>query len=170
MNLNWLDIVIIVPLAWFAFVGLKNGLIKELISIAALLLGIFITVKFSDVVAGWLGDMQHAKKVAFFLTFTGTLIGVFLIGKMVEGVTKLVLPSFINHLFGLLFGAAKVLVIMSVLISFITIIDHKSIILTPHAKSSSLLYPFVEPIFPHCKVWASELIDNDDGKGSQHQL
>lgn len=155
--LNWLDIVILVPLAWFAFIGLKNGLIRELVSMLALVLGVFITIKFSDVVAGWLDNVQHAKKIAFFLTFIGTLIAVHLVGKLFENVWKLVIPSFINHLFGLLFGAAKVLIIMSVLISFVKIIDSKSIILTPEAKSSSLLYPYVEPIFPHCKVWASEL-------------
>lgn len=161
MILNWLDIVILVPLAWFAFIGLKNGLIRELVSMIALILGIFITIRFSDVVAGWLGDMQHARKIAFFLTFIGTLIGVHLIGKLFENISKNFLPSFINHLFGLLFGAAKVLIIMSVLISFVRIIDTKSIIITPKVQNNSLLYRYVEPIFPHCKVWVNDLLPED---------
>ncbi|MDR2979758.1 MAG: CvpA family protein [Bacteroidales bacterium] len=156
--LNWLDIAILVPLAWFAFIGLKNGLIRELVSMVALILGIFITMKFSDVVAGWLGNVQHVKTIAFFLTFIITLIGVHLIGKLFENIWKTVIPAFINHLFGLLFGAGKVLIVISVLLSFIKIIDHKSIILTPAAQSSSLLYPYVEPIFPHCKAWVTELM------------
>ncbi len=45
--MNWLDIVLAIPLLWFTYKGFRNGLIIELASLAALILGIFIALHFS---------------------------------------------------------------------------------------------------------------------------
>ncbi len=42
--MNWLDIGIAVPLVWGAYVGFKKGLVIELASLAALILGIYAAI------------------------------------------------------------------------------------------------------------------------------
>ncbi len=149
--MNWLDIIILIPLCWFGFTGFKNGLIRELASILALVLGVWVTVKFSDLVASWIGDSQMIRIIAFFLTFLAVLVLVHFAGKLVERIVKLVIPSFFNHLFGLIFGIGKVAIIYSVLFFFVRTIDPKEVILKPDIKEKSFLYSYIEPIFPECR-------------------
>ena len=146
--MNVLDILTIIPVAWFGFKGLKNGLIRELASIAALVLGVWATLRFSDYVAGRLGDTMTVKAVAFVLTFFAVLVAVHFAGILVEKVVKLVIPAWLNNIFGLLFGAAKAFLVVSVLLYFVTIVDFKEMLLKPETKENSLLYKYTAPVVP----------------------
>ena len=147
--MNWLDIVIILPVCWFAFKGFKNGLIKELAMLAALILGIWATCRFSNYVATLLGDAPWVNILAFIITFVIVLILVYLFGNFVEKVVTLVIPKFINRLFGLLFGVGKVLLIFSLLFFILHTIDTEGKFLTHTITEKSLLYGYVEPVFPY---------------------
>ena len=146
--MNWLDIVIILPVCWFAFKGFKNGLIKELASLAALILGIWATCRFSDYVATLLGDLPWVNILAFIVTFVIVLILVYLFGNFVEKIVTLVFPKFINRLFGFIFGVGKVLLLFSLLFFIIHAIDTQSKLLTHTLTQDSLLYSYVQPVFP----------------------
>ena len=146
--MNILDIIILIPVAWFGFKGLKNGLIRELASIAALVLGVWATLRFSDYVAEQLGNTMAIKAVAFVLTFFAVLVAVHFAGILVEKVVKLVIPAWLNNIFGLLFGAAKALLVVSVLLYFVTIVDFKEMLLKPEVKEKSLIYKYTEPVVP----------------------
>ena len=147
--MNWLDFVIVLPVCWFAFKGFKNGLIKELATISALVLGIWATCRFSDYVATLLGDAEWVHILAFIITFLAVLILVYLFGNFVEKVVTLVVPKFINRLFGFIFGVGKVLLIFSLLLFVISTIDTESKVLTCAITKDSLLYHYVQPIFPY---------------------
>lgn len=146
--MNFLDFLILIPVAWFGFKGFKNGLINELASILALVLGVWVTIKFSDFVAVKLGDIPAVKAVAFILTFLAVLVGVYFAGKLVERIVKLMIPAFLNNVFGLLFGVAKTMVVISVIFYFINIVDFKQIIIKPETKQQSMLYKYTEPVVP----------------------
>jgi len=151
--MNWLDFLVLIPLIWFGFKGLKNGLIKELASIAALILGVWATIKFSDVVAGWFGNSGTMKVIAFVLTFVAVLVIVHFAGIVVEKVIKLVIPGFVNSILGLIFGACKVLIVFSVLIYFINIVDKNEVIVKRNVKEKSLFYKHIEIIVPEGKEY-----------------
>jgi membrane protein required for colicin V production len=151
--MNYLDIIIIIPTLWFGYKGFTHGLIRELVSLAALILGIYAAFAFTDLVEKWICNPSIPKEVYFAITFLGVLIGVFVLGKFVEKVIKLVIPDFINHLLGGLFGAAKVLVVFSAIIYFIHSVDSKDAILTKQAVEKSFTYKYVEPIVPKIKAW-----------------
>jgi membrane protein required for colicin V production len=146
--MNWLDIVILLPACWFAFKGFKNGLVKELATLTALILGIWATCRFSDYVATLLGDLPWVSMLAFILTFVIVLILVYLFGNFVEKVVTLVVSKFMNRLFGFVFGVGKVLLIFSLLFFIIHTIDSENKILTHTVTQKSLLYSYVEPVFP----------------------
>jgi len=146
--MNWLDIVIILPVCWFAFKGFKNGLIKELAMLVALILGIWATFRFHDYVVTLLGDAPWVNILAFILTFVIVLILVYLFGNFVEKIVTLVIPKFINRFSGLLFGVGKVLLVFSLLFFVIYTVDTENEFLTHTIRDSSFLYSYVEPIFP----------------------
>lgn len=147
--MNFLDIIFLIFAIWFGFKGFKNGLISELASIVALIGGIWVTFKFSDSIAGWLGDDRLYKILAYVIIFVGVLIIVHFAGKIVEMVIKLVIPDLINNLFGLAFGVAKVMLLLSVFIYFINIIDTKDVILKEKFINESFTYKYIEPMAPY---------------------
>ncbi len=149
--MNYIDILILIPLAWFGYKGFSNGLIRELASIIALVAGLYASFKFSDWVAVWINNEKIPHEVYFAITFLAVLILVFMAGRMVEKFVKLMIPEFVNNLAGALFGAAKVLVIFSALLFFINSIDSKEVLVTPKAKQESFLYQYVQPVVPTLK-------------------
>jgi len=146
--MNYLDILILIPTLWFGYKGFTHGLIRELVSLAALILGIYAAFAFADLVEKWINNPNIPKDVYFAITFIAVLIAVFLLGKLVEKIIKLLIPEFVNNLLGGLFGAAKVLVFFSAVIYFIHSVDSKNVILTEKAVEKSFTYKYVEPIVP----------------------
>ena len=160
--LNSLDILLLVPLAWAVFKGFRNGLIKEVFSLLALILGIFITYKFSYFVEEKLDGMFAAHYIAFVITFFGVLIGVHFVGVLVDKVIKLVVPNFLDRLFGICFGIAKWLFICSILLIMLKTIDTKQKILTPKLTENSLFYPYVEKSTHFIAHWAGKNDNNNE--------
>ncbi|MDR1346461.1 MAG: CvpA family protein [Bacteroidales bacterium] len=147
-HINFVDILIIIPVIWFAYKGLKNGLIMELASLAALFLGIWITFRFSNVIATQFGNSYLARILAFILFFAGTLLLGHFAGKIVEKIVKLVIPGIINKLLGMVFGIFKVLFVFSCLFYLVNLADQKELIFKREFKEQSLLYPYTAPLMP----------------------
>ena len=159
-----LDYIVLIPLCWFAFLGFRKGLIYELASILALILGVWASYRFSDTLALWLPDMPFVKQISFTLTFFIVILLVHLAGKLMCKVVKLVIPGVVDRVFGLLFGASKVILVFSVLFYLIDIIDPHEIIIKKDTKEQSLVYEYLEPIVPQALDWEksaySETQDN----------
>jgi len=151
--MNYLDIIILIPVLWFGYKGFAHGLIRELASLAALILGIYAAFSFTDFVEKWINNPNIPKEAFFAVTFLIVLIAVYLIGRLVEKIVKLIIPEFVNNLLGGLFGAVKVVVFFSALILFIHSVDPKNVILTEHTIEKSFSYQYIEPIVPMLKDW-----------------
>ena len=107
--MNTLDIIILIPLLWAAFKGFKNGLVKEIFSLIALILGIYITYSFSDYVAMKLPNLPAIGIIAFIITFVSVVIAIHFVGILFEKIVKIMVPNFVNRLAGICFGVIKVL-------------------------------------------------------------
>lgn len=151
--MNYLDILILIPVAWFGYKGFSNGLIRELASIVALIAGLYASFKFSDWVEVWIHNDKIPHEVYFAITFFAVLVLVFLAGRFVEKVIKLMIPEIVNNLAGALFGAVKVMVIFSAFLFLINSIDSKEVIITPKTKETSILYKYTEPLVPKIKAF-----------------
>ena len=141
--MNYLDIIILVPIIWGGFVGFKKGLIIEVISLIALGLGIWGGINFSDYLADIISDKldsQYVPIVSFILTFIIIVVVVYMLGRMLEKVINLVQLKIINKLAGIVFGISKVALIISVLFLIFNKFDKNINIISPEIKDSSLLY------------------------------
>ena len=139
--MNFLDILIAIPLCYFIYKGWRRGLIFEVAALAGIIVGVWTCVHFSTWVAEAL-DIQGESGVliAFFITFAAVVALAYFLGKAIEGIFKMVKLNFLNKLFGALLGMAKCLCVISVLLNFILMIDTHQSILTPKAKEESVLY------------------------------
>ncbi|MEQ8907887.1 MAG: CvpA family protein [Vicingaceae bacterium] len=153
MDLNYLDIVIAIPLIWGAYMGFKKGLILELASFVALALGIYGTMKFSTYTAAYLSqnfelDEKWLSLTAFITTFVLIVIVVFMLAKLLDKLLKAVALGLVNRILGLLFGLLKYALILSVLLYFFTIANQQFDFVAAEKMESSLLY---EPVQWICK-------------------
>jgi len=154
MDVNFLDLIIGLPIILMAISGFRNGFIKEIASLVALVLGLYFAIYFSDIVADWLLkyiDISHRWLfiVAFILTFIVVVVVVSLIGKLLSKIAALAALGFLNRFVGLVFSVLKGIVIMSALIMLFEMIDSKASILKQDIKEGSLLYEPVESVVPY---------------------
>ena len=143
--MNYIDFIIVIPVVWGAWKGFRSGLIIEICTLLALILGVWGGIHFSDAVAGFLNDTfntnsEYLPVIAFTLTFLAVGAMVYFAGKMIEkGINLAALKPF-NKMAGLLFGAAKFLFFVSTFLVILEGYDEKSTFLPTEMKEESALY------------------------------
>jgi len=151
--MNWIDIIVLIPLIWFAYKGFRNGFLMEVVSLAALFLGLFVSYKFSDLIALWLTGTTLAKPISFSLCFILTIVLVNLLGRILKRALKPVLSEFLDKGLGVLFGVLKVVLVAGVLFYFIDSVDKKEIFIKHEVKEDSVAYKHLSPVMSHVLEW-----------------
>ncbi len=150
--MNIVDIILCIPLIWFGFKGFKKGLIIEITSLVALILGIYIAYHFSSITAEFLTSNFDMKKnvalISFIITFVGVVIGIYFIGKLVEKFVDIVQLGFVNKIGGLVFGILKTAFIISTLFYIVASVDKDDLLVSKEIKDDSLLYRPVASLAP----------------------
>jgi membrane protein required for colicin V production len=151
--MNYIDIVIIVVLAVAMVRGFINGLVKEVASLAALILGIWGAIRFSSFTAGKLYDYfdmsgKYVGIISFLITFGIIVIIIHFIGLLVDKLMQAVALGFINKLLGIVFGLFKSVLIMSVVLVVLNAIDARRPFLPKEKIEQSMLYNPVSDIAP----------------------
>jgi membrane protein required for colicin V production len=149
--MNFIDVLIIVPLIYAGYKGFKHGLIIEVFTLLALIVGLYAGINFSDFMADLLKktfswDSEYLPIISFTLIFLGIGAMVFFAGKTIEQMIKVVNLSPVNKFFGVFFGVMKMLYIVSVIIVITESYDEKSDFFPDEKKEKSLLYGPVKAI------------------------
>lgn len=152
--MHFIDIIILIPLLWAAFMGFKKGLIIELASIVALLFGVYGAIGFSDMVGEKLKtslnlQTEYLPLISFVLTFIAVVAAVFFIAKLLEKVVKFAALGIVNRIAGSLFGICKILLMMSAVFFILKIFDKRNKIFTENLKQKSILYGPVSKATPY---------------------
>jgi len=153
MNINLLDIIILVPLLWFGYHGYKKGLIIEVASLAAFILGLYFAFYFSNFTAGYLKQFfniqpKYMAAISFIVTFIGVIIIVLAVAKLLEKVINILMLGFLNKLGGAVFGILKGALFLSIIIFIINYFDTGRTIIKPQAVKKSVFYEPVESLAP----------------------
>ena len=149
--MNIIDIILIIPIIWFAYQGFKRGLIIELASLLALILGIYAALYFSDYAADFLSsnlDMgpKYLPIISFIITFIVVVVLVYFIGKILEKLVNIVALGFLNKLAGGVFGILKAAIFISIIFLIINHFNYQ--LISQGKKDGSLLYGPVAGIAP----------------------
>lgn len=161
--MDYLDIVLLIPLAWGAFKGFRNGFIIELSTLAALILGIWGAIHFSDWVAEYIAqhltiERRYLPMIAFAVTFLGIVIALNLLGRLLTSLLKAVALNGINRLVGAIFGLLKWSFILSILLFLWRPIQEGSIKWpTPEDRDKSILYQPISSLAPLFFPYIEEL-------------
>ncbi len=158
MSVNLLDIILIIPLLFFGYNGFRKGLIIEVTSLAAFILGLFFAFYFSNFTAGILKqyftiEEKYMAAISFVVTFIAVLFIVLAIGKILEKFIDILLLGFVNKLAGAVFGILKGALFLSIIIFVINYFDADHSIIKQKAKNNSVLYQPIESIAPALYSW-----------------
>lgn len=143
--MNSLDYILFIPLLYALYRGFTKGLIIELASLLALILGIYGALHFSSFTFEFLSDYFEIKTVylqlvSYGLTFLIIAVLISFTGKILTMLIKLVALGFINRMMGAIFGGIKALLILSVFISFFDRFNKQFGMVNEDILTSSLIY------------------------------
>ena len=151
--MNWLDITLLC-LAGIGFVkGLFDGVIKQVVSLIALLVGIFFCTKAAlwlrgyILALGWFPEqgVTVLSYVAGFLLIVGVIL---LAGEILTRVVGATPLSVLNHLVGGVLGLCFMMAFVSLLLNSMEMIDKGSVLIPRKAKVESRFYNSVKEIIP----------------------
>ena len=145
--MNWLDITLLC-LAGIGFVkGLFDGVIKQVVSLIALLVGIFFWLRGYIVALGWFPEqgVTVLSYVAGFLLIVGVIL---LAGEILTRVVGATPLSVLNHLVGGVLGLCFMMAFVSLLLNSMEMIDKGSVLIPRQAKVESRFYNSVKEIIP----------------------
>lgn len=175
--------VIIGGLLCYGFIkGLWKGFFVELASLISLIIGIFIALKFSHLLAeilkghvNW--DPKYVSVIAFGITFAGVVLGIIIFAKLFTKLADFASLGFLNRVLGAVFGLIKMILITSIGLNFFQKINKTNIFAEKETLDSSLLYyPIIEisgTVFPYIEEWFEDdhfSIDNQEDKISYGKL
>lgn len=145
--MNLLDWVFIIIIAISAVYGLFKGLIKEVVSILALVIGLVGSSRLYGMLSPVLKDFgltdQISNVLSFLVLFLAIFVAIVLIGKLIHRFVHAILLGWVNRLGGAGFGFLRGVVVSSIIVIVLTItLSEKAQILaqsriTPHIMSIS---------------------------------
>ena len=151
--MNYLDIILAVPLLWGLYKGLTKGIVKELATLIALIAGIYGAVHFADNIHPFLKEHFSIESsfvpiVSFAITFIGIVLVIRLIGFIADKIIKAVALGFISRLLGGVFGLMKTAFILSSLLLVFNTFDYYLKLIPLKQKKESVLYQPISNMVP----------------------
>jgi membrane protein required for colicin V production len=133
--------------------GLMNGLVRQVASLVALILGIWAGWHFSSLVAQGIqvfikNNDSLVNIISFAIVFIIVLILVNMIGRGLSKIVQLALLGWLDKLLGVIFGIVKYAFVLSVLIYFINSLNDLYSFIPDDLFSGSRLFPILEKIAP----------------------
>ncbi len=137
-----IDFIILIPLLWGAYQGFRKGLVMELVTILAFILGITIGFMFMDwgidLLKPHISDESIVPYISFLLIFGLVLFGVISLGKVVKRIVKVTMMGFADRAGGVIFGLLKWAFALSILL---WLSEKAGVQIPDNMTEGSLIYP-----------------------------
>ncbi len=155
-----IDIIILILLVIVGINGLRRGFIAQLVSIVALILGIWLSCRFGALLGGWVAEKLNASVqmmncIAFVLIFFIVISLLILLGKLIEKTIKVLLLGWLNRLLGVIFSLVKFFIIVGLCILLVNFLNSefgfpsnealaKSHLFGPLSNAASAVFPYLK--------------------------
>lgn len=122
--MNPLDILIAVILTYCLTMGFFRGLFRELSAIAGVLAGFYAAYTYyrylATYLSQWISDAGYLNILSFLLIFMSIFILIGILGAIIKYLLKLITFGWLDRVAGGMFGLAKGILIVSVLLMIFT--------------------------------------------------
>ena len=120
-------IVVFALMAWMFIVGLKGGLIRQILEVVGIVVAFLAAFYFAHALAAWIEgrasvDYWLALALSAAMIFTGIVLAVHFLGVSLQKLLKLTVLGIFDRLAGGLFGALKVVLMISLALSLMMVL------------------------------------------------
>ncbi len=173
VTMNFLDLILIIPLVIGGWRGFKRGLVIEVFTLLALLVGIYAGIHFSDYLSdilkekmGFQSEYLPAISFTIILLMVGAMV--YFAGKIIEKAVNIIALSMANKIAGMFFGLIKMLYIVSILLVLFEAYEDSENSKNSNVRQESLLYSPIKhvslttiPALKHSKLFVRILKDSN---------
>ena len=154
------DIIILICFLPAVISGIMKGFIEQAIALVSLILGAWLAFKFSTVVSGWLQPYFEVSEtvlnvISFAVIMVAVVLVLFVLSKILTGVTKLVMLGWLDRLLGLVFALLKAGLLIGIGIILFDTLNVKFEFVEEKVLDESVLYAPIRDIayvvFPYLK-------------------
>ena len=162
-----IDIIILCAFLPSLYFGIKSGLVRQIVSLCVIILGISLSMKFTNIAAEWLLQFIDINPkwmtiISFTLIFITVALLLNLIGKIIEKVIQISMLGWLNRLLGLILSLFKVSLIVALCVvlldnvnSMMSIIPNNeidnSVLYEPMVKYANTIFPYLKSLFYNFK-------------------
>lgn len=118
--MNWLDIMIIVILSWFALTSLMTGIIRGALTLIGFVLGVYLAGLYysagAELLRPYIPSLNVTRALSFLAILIGVWIAVSLLSLLLRELAEALSLGWLDHLGGLLFGLLKGFVVVETLL------------------------------------------------------
>ncbi|NOX43465.1 MAG: CvpA family protein [Gammaproteobacteria bacterium] len=118
--MQWFDVIILSIIGISAIISLIRGFVKEAMSLAGWVAAIWVSLTYSDVLAGLLAQYMSTPSIRFIVAFTSlfvvTLLLSALINFLVSQLVKKTGLSGTDRMIGVIFGVARGAAVVGILV------------------------------------------------------
>lgn len=147
--MNWLDLVLLLTIAWFTIAGATAGLVRESLTLVAMLLGVVLAGVFYNELAMDIEVLVSNERTANIAAFAAIFFAVFGAGQilavMLKGPALGLTLGPLDHPGGLVAGLLKALIIIE---AGLFLFARYHVTTMVDAMDASLLTPFFLDGFP----------------------
>lgn len=158
--MNIVDIILLICFVPAVVQGFRKGFISQVVAIVSIIAGTWISFKAASAVSQWLsqymdGSEQMMKVISFALIFIAVIVATALLGKLIEGVVKLVMLGWLNKLLGVAFSMLKAGLIVGVAVMVFCSLNNTFGMVSEETLNGSVLFPPIKhmayTVFPYLK-------------------
>lgn len=145
------DIFVFTVLGIFALIGIKKGLVEELLKIVGLIVAIIVASHFVNVGADLLADFFNTQPgkmtvVSFIVIALGTMIVFRILIAMIKGILRFAMLGWLDRTGGAAFGTVKGAILLSALVWLFILLPTGEIVSELEDESKS--FPVVRSVVP----------------------
>jgi membrane protein required for colicin V production len=142
--MNFIDIIVLVAVGYGAFKGFRNGVVYEVAGLLGLVIGIWAGLRLAFIFADYYKENidvpgKWIPLMAFMTAFLLGMGGVWLAGRLVNGLVNTAQLGIVNTVAGAVFGGLKWAFVVGTFLSLIG----NSMVLPKEVQENSVTYPIV---------------------------
>ncbi len=160
--MHWLDLLIVAVISWLTFTAFSRGLIREVVTLVALVAGAIVAGAFYDELSANLEFLIENETTRNLVSFGALLGGILILGQLVAGVLRRTAGLFMlgpfDHLGGAAFGFVKGVILVEVALIAVSVFPASETVAT--AIDESTLAPVFLERAPVAELALPEEFDN----------
>jgi membrane protein required for colicin V production len=168
--LEIIRIAVLAILAWFLIIGIKKGLIRQVLDVVGIIVAFLAAFYFAHALAAWIetktsADYRVSLALAALAIFIGIIIAVNFIGLGLKKLFGLTIMGLFDKVAGGMFGVLKGLLVISLVLSVVMVLP-----VPDDVKDDIREDPVTGAIYPVLPVMFDLVVSNIPGGAKFEQI